>query len=148
MDIFELTKQRALKDLNEMKKWEKEQKEKIKRILKKQGIELKLENIPEIIKLFEYNNITSLYPEEYPYCKNPCHNGYLNCFLCACPYYDLNIYEKKRILIGGCKINGNGKYTPYKDFQISVWDCSDCKINHTKKTIEFFLKKLIKSQNF
>ena len=86
-----------------------------------------------------FKNRSKRDPSQCPYYQKeppqPCHDiEDLNCFLCACPNYNSNILK------GGCNINSKkGGYNNLPEGK--VWDCSNCKINHTPKEVEEYLLK-------
>ena len=131
--------------LNLLQKWEIKHKEKIQKELKKENIELTIENIPKIIEQTSFKIRSKKYPYECPYyqTKKSCHPEIkdLNCFLCACPNYESSKLE------GACKIQSKkGKFVYHQNLpKGKVWDCSDCTINHSQKEVEKYLRNLIKS---
>ncbi|MFA4953359.1 MAG: cysteine-rich small domain-containing protein [Candidatus Pacearchaeota archaeon] len=64
----------------------------------------------------------------------------LNCFLCYCPEYNLNLE------FGGCKIGNpqeKGKWFYHEALpRGKIWDCSDCGYPHDKKVAEKYLRKM------
>tara|TARA_Y100000310_G_C20556060_1_gene750574 strand:- start:351 stop:755 length:405 start_codon:yes stop_codon:yes gene_type:complete len=132
--------------LNLLQKWGIEHKKQIKKELKKANLELTIENIPQIIKQTSFKVRSKKYPKACTLYKQgkSCHPKIkdLNCLLCACPNYNSKIDQ------GGCKIQSKkGKWAKPYIYSKSgkVWDCSDCKINHTPKEVEKYLRNLIKS---
>jgi Zn-finger protein len=102
------------------------------------------ERIKIILNEFDYKNRKEKHPEECPcYGGNPCHDMEdLNCFLCYCPWYNLEVSE------GGCKLNNpleKGQWFERKGHYISdrIWDCSNCTYPHNKKVIKKELTKLL-----
>lgn len=138
--------------LNKSQIWEIQHMTTVLRELKTARIELTEENIPSIIDYMSFEKRSkrnpSLCPQYQGENPEPCHDVEdLNCLLCACPNYESWRLE------GGCKINSKkGKFHYHENLPIGkIWDCSDCKINHTLKEIENYLlkdlEKLMKISN-
>ncbi len=94
------------------------------------------EHIDKIIKEFGFYNRKLKNSEECICYKEgkPCHNiseDELNCFLCYCPEYRIDIEE------GGCKINSpGGKWLINEKLPVGkIWDCSDCEIPHREEIV-------------
>ncbi len=100
----------------------------------------------EIIEYFVFENMVKNEPD---FCllykeKKKCHNmEYLNCFFCACPYFEFNddglkvengITVKSRCLIS----SKNSSKFIYKN--VEHCDCSNCIVPHTKKFVTKFFK--------
>src|SRR4030042_811398 len=122
--------------------WEDNHFTEIVRELKSEGIDISYENIPDIIEAMSFDRRSKRNPEKCTYYQeNPprqCHEiDGLNCLLCACPNYNSKDLE------GGCRINSkNGKWTYHPNLPAGrLWDCSDCRINHSEKEIEKYLTK-------
>ena len=129
--------------LNLLQQWEQEHRKKILEELRQAGIDFCEENIPRIIEETSFRVRSKKHPNECPYYlktpPSPCHNiKDLNCFLCACPEY---ISER---LSGGCRLNSRlGKFTYHQNLpEGKVWDCSECKNNHSPASIKRYLTKL------
>jgi len=110
--------------------------------LRLEKIDISYENILKIIEAMSFERRARRNPEKCPYYQGPslqsCHNiKDLNCLLCACPNYNSKELE------GGCRINSKyGKWTYHPNLPAGrVFDCSDCKINHSKREIEKYLTK-------
>jgi len=79
---------------------------------------------------FQYSHLSETKPDFCPLfsTKQICHNiskDQLSCRNCYCHYYDIDYLNKKKKLLGRCKIQSvYGKYTN------GIWDCSDCLIPH------------------
>lgn len=125
--------------INLLQQWENEHRKDILDSLKKAGIDLTLENIPEIIEETSFKTRSEKYPEKCPYYQlgYSCHRvvSDLNCFLCACPNYESGCLE------GGCKINSpKGKFHVHPNLPMGrVWDCSACAVNHSPDEIKRYL---------
>jgi Zn-finger protein len=117
--------------------WEKNHFIEVAKELKSENIGISHENIPAIIDAMGFERRSKRNPEKCPYYRmsppRPCHGGIkdFNCLLCACPNYD------SRTSAGGCMINSKKGHI-YND---KVWDCSDCKINHSRGEVEEYLRK-------
>jgi Zn-finger protein len=128
--------------MNKLAEWEKRENEKRLRELKKAGIELVIENIPRIIEFMSFRE-RSKREKDCP-CyeeRKQCHPEVkdLNCFLCACPNYDSDEIE------GGCLAGSKkGKYFEHPNLPAGkVWDCSNCGVYHTPKSVAKYLEKNI-----
>jgi Zn-finger protein len=131
-------------DKNILQIWEDYHFMEIVKELKSENISISYENIPRIVEAMSFNKRSRRNSEKCPYYKeeplHSCHNmNNLNCLLCACPNYNSKELE------GGCVINSKkGKWTYHENLPAGrVWDCSDCKINHSKEEVEYYLKKNI-----
>jgi hypothetical protein len=165
-DIKKIELEYAKNHIHEpIKAWGKNRKNRILRILKKQDLDITLENIPEIIRLTNFDcmdkncSILGIGSECQTYCNligsgKSCHpesNG-LNCFLCDCPNYDteyfqITYYPDYQILIGRCNHEeSKGKYYFSKEFpRVGVWDCDKCPINHDPLVLEKYLRENIQT---
>ena len=118
-----------------LKRWEKQHWQNICQELRDKGIELRVENIPRIIRETSFEVRSKEYPERCTlYSKGvSCHPDIknLNCLACACPNYDTETEG------GECRIQSK-KGHMYKG---EVWDCSDCSFGHSPEYIERFLKE-------
>ena len=108
----------------------------------KRLIEARIRNL---LNEFDFDKRKIKFPTECPcYMQNkPCHNiseGYLNCFLCYCPEYNLNLE------FGGCNLGnpqGKGKWFYHEALpHEKIWDCCDCSYPHDKEVAEKYLKKM------
>ncbi|MFA5855737.1 MAG: hypothetical protein WC867_00115 [Candidatus Pacearchaeota archaeon] len=166
-DIKKIELEYAINHIHEpIKSWGNARKNKILRILKKQGIQISLENIPEIIRQTSFYSMDKKCSdinkdkECQSYCNligsgKSCHPEIkdLNCFLCDCPNYDTEFLSNKtnsqdyQILIGRCLHKDNkGKYYFSKEFpRVGVWDCDICPINHDPLELEKYLRTNLQS---
>jgi len=123
-------------------KWEINHMKTVVKELKTEGIGLTVENIPKMIEYMSFEKRSKRDSSQCPYYQKnppePCHDiEELNCLLCACPNYQSEKLE------GGCEIDSKkGKYHHHEKLpEGKIWDCSDCKINHSPKEIEKYLLK-------
>ncbi|MDD5192421.1 MAG: cysteine-rich small domain-containing protein [Candidatus Nanoarchaeia archaeon] len=129
--------------MEEIKQFFKNRLEETLRELKKQKIELTINNIPLIIRKTDFKIRSKEHPEK---CKCyqtqiPCHDlENLNCFLCGCPEY---LSESPT---GGCNLNSNlGEYIPYdKSPEGKLWACDGCTYPHHPENVEKYLKANMK----
>lgn len=110
--------------------------EMIVRDLKRNKVDLSVQNIPDIIELTSFKFRRLLY-EERCICyqqKNPCHgDDSLSCLLCYCLAYDTSTK------IGGCLV-GSDKGNIYEGRNSEkIWDCSNCNYNHHPDVVRAFL---------
>jgi Zn-finger protein len=114
--------------------WIEEHKNKHNAILEK----LKGKNKEEIAEYFSYENMKINEPDFCPLYKEnkKCHDmEKLNCYFCACPYFDFKDKEK---LVSYCTIDS--KYGSFFESKNAIHqDCSNCLIPHKKE----FVKKLM-----
>jgi len=110
--------------------------EKHKAIIKK----LSHLNKEEIIEYFVFENMVQNEPD---FCllyktSTKCHDlKYLNCFLCACPYFRFNdngIQTQNKTLKSTCSINSKNS-SIFEHENIQHLDCSKCTVPHTKNFI-------------
>lgn len=119
--------------------WKSEHAKKHKKILEK----LKDRSDDEVIEYFEYENMQK---NELDFCllykeNKKCHDiEYLNCYLCACPYFrfeDKKGFKQKngKTVFSLCFIDAKkGKLFESED--AIHQDCSDCVIPHKKSYIK------------
>jgi len=111
--------------------------------LEEAGLELTLENTPRIIDIMDFRVRGKKHPERCSCYKNkrPCHAkvNNLNCLICACHQYDLNIDE------GGCLAKSKlGKwFYGSKTSTGRTWNCEDCPVYHTPNAVKNYLEKNI-----
>lgn len=121
----------------EAETWERQHWSWMSEELKELGIELTLENIPQIIDQMDSGKRKERHPER---CTNwNCHPklDYINCFFCACPHYPTNPATEQ------CKI-GSTKgffYQSTVDPSIKVWDCTPCHAYHSRASAENYLRR-------
>jgi len=111
---------------------------------KLQNILKKLSNLSddEVIEYFRFENMITSEPDFcYLYKENKkCHDiAYLNCYLCACPYF---VFDDKgleqiadRTLYSRCSINAS-KGKEFISENAIHQDCSDCTIPHDERCIK------------
>jgi len=128
------------------KQWLEEFTCKRKNILEK----LKNHSDEEVVDYFVFENMVEKEPD---FCllykeKKKCHDTeYLNCFFCACPYFNFNdnglTKERDLIVKSECTIKSKhaGKFV-YEG--VEHLDCSTCNVPHSKKFAITSLKKLLK----
>ena len=101
--------------------------------------------IRNLVGEFDFNKRKEKFPNECPcYLENkPCHDipeENLNCFLCYCPEYNLDLKS------GGCKLGnpqGKGKWFHHDSLpEGRIWDCSDCNYPHNREVAEKYFKKM------
>lgn len=124
--------------MNPLEKWKEEFERKRDYIVMKEKLYDK--SPEEIAEFFTYKNLKEKYPDFCPLFKTgeKCHDlpeDELNCFFCACPYYD-TLYEKDGEY-GRCEINSKYGYRN----KYGYWDCSNCLLPHRKKFVIHYLKK-------
>jgi Zn-finger protein len=96
----------------------------------------------EIVRYFTYSNMKTNEKDFCPlYSKNQkCHSlseSELNCYLCACPFYDPSLWDAENKQYGNCII---GSKSGFRN-EFGYWDCSNCILPHTKKFVLQYLKK-------
>jgi len=94
----------------------------------------------EIAAYFEFDNMKVKQDKFCPlYSQNKkCHNvEYLNCFNCACPYFEIidePIEIDDRKLVSWCTIDSKYAKLFVDDNDNVHCDCTDCTVPHTKKS--------------
>jgi len=134
--------------MNPLKKWYVEFAVKRMKILKKYN----LKTAYDVANFFIKSNLMEKEPDFCPLFKSckKCHDipdDELNCFFCACPYYDFDKWDEDKKEFGGCLVHSKIGFRN----EYGYWDCSECVAVHRKvfvKTIletnSEFLKQLIK----
>lgn len=105
----------------------------------------------EIVDYFVFENMVKKEPDFcLLYAQNKkCHDtSYLNCMMCACPFFrfdDDGLAKEGDLLIKSeCTINSkNAKRFVYEG--VVHLDCSDCKVPHTKQFVMKNSKLIIKN---
>lgn len=124
--------------MNPLEKWRKEFEKKRDEIVKKYN----LQTPEEIAEFFMYENISKKEPDFCPLFKEGkvCHDinkKRLNCYFCACPYFDDTYWNDKLKEYGFCSIfSVFGKRNEH-----GYLDCSRCTVPHSK---DFVIRKLKK----
>jgi Zn-finger protein len=137
---------------DEMKGFFKGHQLRILRDLKKQGIIIGQTSIKEIIQATSYKQRKTTHldscvcyqsdPEQPKQPPKPCHNlELLNCFLCACPEFDLEAES------GGCNVYSRlGKIIDSPIAKTGkIWDCYSCYHPHFPTTVEKYIKENLES---
>ncbi len=94
----------------------------------------------QIASFFIYKNLKEKEPNFCPlFPKNEkCHDMKeedLNCFYCACPFYNYEIWDEEKKIFGACLLSESEGIRN----QYGYWDCTNCTLSHTS---EFVIKKL------
>jgi len=95
-----------------------------------------------IIDYFKFENMIVNEPK---FCllytnKQKCHNlTYLNCYMCACPYFRFNdegVEQKEGVLVKSfCSINSK-KASRFIYEGVEHLDCTKCSVPHTKAFVQ------------
>ena len=100
----------------------------------------------EIIEYFEFENMSVCEPNFCPLydLKQKCHNmGYLNCYFCACPYFDFNDeglgFDENLVIKSRCVMNSKQtkRFTTSKEVHA---DCSSCFVPHKRAFVWKYFK--------
>ena len=120
--------------------WFNEHDQKHRQIIEK----LKQKNLTddEIIDYFKFENMIVNEPN---FCllyanKQKCHNLiYLNCYMCACPYFrfsDEGLEHKEGVLVKSCCAINSKKASRFMYEGVEHLDCSQCRVPHTKAFVQ------------
>ena len=126
--------------MNFLQQWELQYRKKMIRVVEENEIDFSMENIHFIILATSFKELSRKYPDYCPYYPTgkSCHPEVadLNCFLCACPNY---LSER---LKGGCTIESKfGRWEVNRNLPVGrVWDCSNCRVNHSPREAEVYLR--------
>lgn len=137
--------------LNKSKFWESDYTERILKILKEQGVDLKPGNLAAIVHATSFQQLSSD-PRFKSHCpcyetSIQCHTEVkdLNCLLCNCPNYEVDLFTSEKnedMFIGRCKANSKkGKYYSPPQFpEVKIWDCSNCLAYHHPRAVAKYLR--------